>query len=99
MVRRDPANGEVLVAIMNDRHDFRVARDQHWYRVPIDSAEKWLKRRWPPQWVAFYQTSIFEDEKHAVTITRGFSMYMRRFGGSCFRTSHAPARGCDDTIS
>ena len=24
MVRRDPANGEVLVAIMNDRHDFRV---------------------------------------------------------------------------
>ena len=66
MTRRDPANGEVLVAIMNDRHDFRVARDQHWYRIPIDSAEKWLKRRWPPQWVAFYQTSVFEDEKHAV---------------------------------
>jgi very-short-patch-repair endonuclease len=66
MGRRDPANGEVLVAIMNDLHDFRVARDQHWYRVPIDSAEKWLKRRWPPQWVAFYQTSVFEDEKHAV---------------------------------
>ena len=40
MGRRDPANGEVLVAIMNDLHDFRVARDQHWYRVPIDSAEK-----------------------------------------------------------
>lgn len=67
MKRRDPATGEVLVAILNNLLDFDIARDQHWYRVPIDSAEKWLKRRWPPRWLAFYQTSVFPEEKHTVT--------------------------------
>ncbi|MEW5986703.1 MAG: DUF559 domain-containing protein [Chloroflexota bacterium] len=59
--------GEVLVAIMNNLLDFAVARDEHWYRVPVGSMEKWLKNRWPPQWLAFYQTKEFGDEAHAVT--------------------------------
>jgi very-short-patch-repair endonuclease len=57
---------EVLVAILNNPSDFEVARDKHWYRVPIDSADKWLKNRWPPQWLAFYQTKVFGIEAHAV---------------------------------
>ena len=51
--------GQVLVAIINDRRDFAIVREQNWYRIPVASAEKWLKHRWPPQWVAFYQTKIW----------------------------------------
>lgn len=58
--------GEVLVAIMNDRLDFALACDKHWYRIPISSAHKWLKGRWLPRWLAFYQTKVFGNEAYAV---------------------------------
>jgi very-short-patch-repair endonuclease len=58
--------GEVLVAILNNRADFALARDQHWYRIPVSSAAKWLKDRWPPEWLAFYQTRVFGEEAFAV---------------------------------
>jgi hypothetical protein len=41
-------------------------RNQHWYRIPVSSVEKWLAKRWPPSWLAFYQTKIFEPEAYAV---------------------------------
>lgn len=56
------ARGEVLVAIMNNRRDFGILQEQGWYRIPVESAP----RRWPPQWLAFYQTQVFGDEAHAV---------------------------------
>jgi very-short-patch-repair endonuclease len=62
----DPARGEVLVAIIKDERDFALARDQHWYRIPVTSVEKWLRGRWPPQWLAFYQTKAFGEEAYAV---------------------------------
>jgi very-short-patch-repair endonuclease len=58
--------GEVLVAILNNLLDFAIARDQHWYRIPVSSVHKWLKGRWPPQWLAFYQTKVFGSEAFAV---------------------------------
>ena len=48
--------GELLVAIMNDRRDMAIAREKGWYRIPVRSVENRLKDRWPPQWLAFYQT-------------------------------------------
>jgi len=60
------ADGEVLVAIMNNPLDFAIAQDRHWYRVPVSSANKWLKARWPPQWLAFYQTKVFGEEAYAI---------------------------------
>ena len=54
--------GEVLVAIMNNKRDFAILQEQHWYRVPVDTAP----RRWPPRWLAFYQTKVFDDERWAV---------------------------------
>jgi very-short-patch-repair endonuclease len=50
---------QVLVAVLNHPRDLTIARDQHWYRIPIASADKWVGRRWPPQWLAFYQTKVF----------------------------------------
>jgi very-short-patch-repair endonuclease len=58
--------GEVLVAIMNDLLDMGIARDQHWYRIPVQSVEHLLKDRWPPQWLAFYQTKAFGSEAYVV---------------------------------
>lgn len=58
----DPNRGELLVAIMNTPSDFEILKSQGWYRVPVDTAPK----RWPPQWIAFYQTKVFGDEAHAV---------------------------------
>jgi very-short-patch-repair endonuclease len=61
-----PKRGEVLVAIINNKLDFAILRDKLWYRIPISSVEKWLKDRWAPKWLAFYQTIAFGAEKHAV---------------------------------
>ena len=58
--------GEVLVAIINNQADFALAMDKHWYRVPVSSQEKWLKDRWPPKWLALYQTKKLGLEAFAI---------------------------------
>lgn len=58
--------GQVLVAIMNEPRDLDIARNQHWYRIPLVSVERFLKDRWHPEWLAFYQTKEFGDEAYAV---------------------------------
>jgi len=59
-------HGELLVAILNNIADFGILRTQHWYRIPVDSVKKWLKGAWPPQWVAFYMTKIFDHDAFGV---------------------------------
>src|SRR5205823_943030 len=46
--------------------DFAIARDEHWYRIPVASVEKRVGERWPPDWLAFYQTKQFGEEGYAV---------------------------------
>ncbi|WAL60111.1 hypothetical protein [Thermocoleostomius sinensis] len=58
--------GEVLVAIMNNQRDLEIAREQHWYRIPVASVKKSLQRRWPPEWIAFYQTKVFGSEAYSI---------------------------------
>ncbi len=43
-----------------------MIRDQNWYRIPVSSVRNWLKERWPPQWIAFYQTKVFGHEAYSV---------------------------------
>lgn len=54
--------GELLVAIVQRPLDLTYARDHHWYRIPVDSVEKFLKRRWPPRWLALYQPSLLDHK-------------------------------------
>jgi len=56
----------VLVAIQNNLLDFRAAEVEHWYRIPVSSQEKWLRRAWPPDWIAFYQTKRFQAQAYAI---------------------------------
>lgn len=60
--------GEVLVAVLNNAQDLKIAKEQHWYRIPVESVEKFLKGKncWSPRWIAFYQTKIFSDEAYAI---------------------------------
>ena len=64
--RGAPRRGEVLVAIVNQLSDFDIAHDEHWYRIPVRSAKRFLKERWPPEWLAFYQTKVFGSEAYSV---------------------------------
>ncbi|MDU9050110.1 MAG: DUF559 domain-containing protein [Candidatus Electrothrix sp. Rat3] len=59
--------GEVLIALLNNKRDFSIVHDRHWYRIPVSSAHKWLKNRWPPQWIAFYQTKVFGAEAYSIS--------------------------------
>jgi hypothetical protein len=61
-----PHRGEVLVAILPDLSDLTIAREQHWYRIPVSSVKKFLKERWPPDWLAFYQPKVFQAEQYSV---------------------------------
>ena len=61
-----PRRGEVLVAIMNKPIDWTVVHEEHWYRIPVASQARWLKDRWPPEWLAFYQTKAFGGEAFAI---------------------------------
>jgi len=56
----------MLIAILNNRLDFALAQEQHWYRIPVSSARKWLQNRWPPAWIAFYQTKVFGSEAFSI---------------------------------
>lgn len=58
--------GEVLVAVLPNRRDLTIAWDQRWYRIPVTSMHKWLRERWPPQWLAFYQPKIFRHEAYSI---------------------------------
>lgn len=73
-------NENLLVAILNNRLDFEVARDKRWYRIPISSQRKWLARRWPPKWIAFYQTKIFGSERYSVRHFAPVLSIRRRLG-------------------
>lgn len=54
--------GEVLIALMNKKKDFSILQEQLWYRIPVKNAP----RRWPPKYVAFYQTKVFGPEAYSV---------------------------------
>ncbi|NJN82264.1 MAG: DUF559 domain-containing protein, partial [Caldilineaceae bacterium] len=61
-----PDNQEALVAIINNVHDLTIAQNNNWYRIPVSSVHKWLDKRWPPQWIAFYHTKALAPLSYGV---------------------------------
>ena len=57
---------EVLVAIMNNHRDLEIARTQRWYRIPVKSANQYIRDIEQMQYLAFYQTRIFKTDAFAV---------------------------------
>jgi len=56
------AGDVVLVAVMNNLRDFEIARVLGWYRIPVKTAPRTVA----VDWLAFYQTAKFGEEKWAV---------------------------------
>ncbi len=58
-------NRDTLVALMNNRGDFRLAQEQRWYRIPVKSAPE-IVRDGSLRYLAFYHTKIFGDQAFSV---------------------------------
>lgn len=56
---------DVLIALMNNRSDFRIAQEDRWYRIPVKSAPENV-RDGSLRYLAFYQTKIFDDQAFSV---------------------------------
>jgi hypothetical protein len=53
----------VLVAIMNHPRDLAIARDEHWYRIPVQQAPS---RGVHAPILAFYQTKAFGEQRWSI---------------------------------
>jgi hypothetical protein len=70
-------DSSVLVAVMNSPRDLAFAREQHWYRIPQQTAPKFF----PPDFVAFYCTKSFGAQAFSVhwyAQVRGHELLTRR---------------------
>jgi very-short-patch-repair endonuclease len=82
MAREDlidaPSNSPVLIVVINDPADLARAREEGWYRIPLDRAP----RRVAAEYLAFYQTAAFPpEERWAVcwyAAVRGYHIAIRR---------------------
>jgi hypothetical protein len=66
----------ILVAIINRPRDLEIARVLGWYRIPLGSAPRTIR----VDWLAFYQTAAFGEERWAVRYVapvRGFELRTR----------------------
>jgi hypothetical protein len=57
------AADRVLVGIVNSRRDFEFARDDGWYRIPVDHAPRSATEAVV---LAFYFTRVFGDDKWSI---------------------------------
>jgi len=53
----------ILIAVINNRRDFHIARTEHWYRIPVKSAPKNLENM---GYLAFYLTKVFGEQKWSI---------------------------------
>lgn len=70
------ADDLVLVAVVGRPRDLDIARVLGWYRIPVRTAPRTLR----VDWLAFYQTAAFGDERwsvrHAAPV-RGYELLPR----------------------
>ena len=52
------SDNELLVALLKQKSDFAILKEQNWYRIPVINRPK----RWPPKYIAFYQPGAFKDD-------------------------------------
>lgn len=61
----------VLVAVMNNPRDLRIAREEGWYRIPLQRAP----RQVAADYLALYQTAAFETERWAINYVAPIKRY------------------------
>jgi very-short-patch-repair endonuclease len=63
---KDHEGKTVLVSIMNNKHDWEIVCDRHWYRIPVRSAPN-IVRTLGVRYLAFYFTKVFGEQAFSVT--------------------------------
>jgi len=53
-----PKSDQVLVGVVPRISDFRIMRDEHWYRIPCAAMREWIT----PRYLAFYFGRAFGDD-------------------------------------
>jgi hypothetical protein len=69
-------NDLILVAVVKTPRDLEIARVLGWYRIPLRTAPKTVR----VDWLAFYQTGAFGDERHSIrwiAAVRGYELMTR----------------------
>jgi hypothetical protein len=49
---------DLLIALLNNKDDYRIAHQEQWYRIPVEYAPLIVKEK-NLHYIAFYQTRIF----------------------------------------
>lgn len=57
------ADDGVLVVLMNNPRDMEIARNEHWYRVPVKHAPQHITHA---RYLAFYLTKAFGDHRWSI---------------------------------
>jgi hypothetical protein len=68
---RSARSSPVLVAVMNNRRDFDIARNEGWYRIPYERAPA----RVGADYLALYQTKVFARERWAINYYAPITRY------------------------
>jgi very-short-patch-repair endonuclease len=53
---------EVLVDLLKAKSDLAILQSEGWYRIPVEHRPS----RWPPEYIAFYQASIFGKDAFCI---------------------------------
>ena len=51
---------DILIALINNKEDFRIAHEERWYRIPVQSAPLIVRDK-KLKYIGFYQTKIFGE--------------------------------------
>ncbi len=57
------ADDAILIVLMNNTRDLRIAREERWYRIPLRHAPAQISRA---KFIAFYLTSAFRADKWSI---------------------------------
>lgn len=63
---RGSVKGNLLVAVINSKNDLNVLLNKKVYRIPVASFNKYLKNKWVPEFICFYQTLLFKEEGYRI---------------------------------
>jgi len=76
--------GNVLVTVINTSKDLDLLLNRRLYRIPVDSYEKFIKKRWTNEFIAFYQTSVFGSYGYRINFTANVESFTEIFRQDLF---------------
>jgi hypothetical protein len=61
----EKSSNDTLIALMNNKKDFLIAQNEHWYRIPVSNAPSIIKNN-QAKYLTFFHTKVFSKWKHSI---------------------------------